>query len=98
MPAELLSHRREDLFANSPSSRELKRSKSEAVSTEAGTPSSTAASAVHRPSPESDTRPEKPARSGSSRSAVAVRSRSHDPTTEPRRHTSATSAVSIVYW
>ena len=59
-------------------------------------PSSMAAIDVHRPSPESDTRPEKSSRSGESCRAAAVRSSSHEPTTLPRRHTSATSAVSIV--
>src|SRR6185369_17710992 len=44
---------------NSASPRELKRSKSEAARTCAGTPSSIAASSVHRPSPESETRPVK---------------------------------------
>src|SRR5262249_32879636 len=39
------------------SPREAKRSKSEAASTGAGTPVSTAACTVHRPSPESLTRP-----------------------------------------
>src|SRR5262249_40171800 len=44
---------------NSASPRELKRSKSEAARTCAGTPSSIAASSVHRPSPESETLPVK---------------------------------------
>ena len=52
------------LSANSASPRELKRSYSAAVSTGAGTPSSMAALIVQRPSPESDTRPAKFARSG----------------------------------
>ena len=46
------------------SSREAKRSKSDAASTGAGTPMSTAALTVQRPSPESDTRPARPSRSG----------------------------------
>ena len=52
------------LSAKSASPRELKRSYSAAASTCAGTPSSTAASAVQRPSPESETRPEKLAQLG----------------------------------
>ena len=63
----------------------------------AGTPSSTAAITVQRPSPESETRPAKSARSGEAASAAAVRSTSQEPTTEPRRQTSATSATSISY-
>ncbi len=66
--------------------------------TEAGTPSSTAASTVHRPSPESDTRPLKSDRSGDLAKAAAGRSTSQELTTEPRRQTSATSPGSIVYW
>ena len=57
-----------------------------------------AARIVQRPSPESDTRPPKPERSDSVASAAAVRSRSHDATTLPRRQTSATSATSMSYW
>ena len=45
------------LLANSSQSRELNRENSALVSTGAGTPSSTAAIAVQRPSPESETRP-----------------------------------------
>jgi hypothetical protein len=65
-----------------------------AESTGTGTPSSIAARIVQRPSPESDTRPPNPSRSGDAASAAAVRSRSHDATTEPRRQTSAISATS----
>ena len=63
--------------------------------TPAGTPVSMAAATVQRPSPESDTRPAKSSSSGERASASAVRSTSQDPTTEPRRQTSATSATSI---
>jgi hypothetical protein len=66
--------------------------------TEAGTPVSTAASTVHRPSPESDTRPLKSSRSGDLANAAAVRSTSQELITEPRRHTSATSPTLISYW
>ena len=66
--------------------------------TGAGTPSSTAARTVQRPSPESETRPAKSSRSGERAKASAVRSTSHEPTTEPRRQTSATSATSMSYW
>src|SRR5262249_26776288 len=83
---------------NSASPRELKRSKSEAARTCAGTPSSIAASSVQRPSPESETRPVKRSRRGSLASAAAVRSSSQEATTLPRRHTSATSARSRSYW
>ena len=85
------------LFANSPSSREEKREYSAAVSTSAGTPSSIAAIAVQRPSPESETRPAKPSSSGDSCSAAAVRSSSHDSTTLPRRQTSVIAGTSSVY-
>src|SRR6266699_6368389 len=83
---------------NAPRSLDSNRSYSEAAMTEAGTPSSTAASTVHRPSPESDTRPLKSDRSGDLANAAAVRSTSQELTTEPRRHTSATSPTSITYW
>src|SRR5207247_5290491 len=74
------------LSVKSASPRELKRSYSAAVRTWAGMPSSTAAITVHRPSPLSDTRPLKSERSGSSCSAMAMRSSSHDEITLPRRH------------
>jgi hypothetical protein len=45
-----------------------------------------AALIVQRPSPESDTRPPKRARDGSSHRALAVRSSSHEAITLPRRH------------
>src|SRR5204863_4610821 len=67
-------------------SREPKREKSALESTGAGTPSSIAAIAVQRPSPESETRPEKSFRSGDSNRAAAERSSSHDAITLPRRH------------
>jgi hypothetical protein len=59
-----------------------------------GAPSSMAAWMVQRPSPESDTRPEKPLRSRLLVSALAVRSSSQEPTTLPRRQTSAMSRSS----
>ena len=86
------------LSAKSASPRELKRSNSAALSTGAGAPSSIAAVIVQRPSPESETRPEKFARSGCLARAMAVRSSSHDATTLPRRQTSATSARFKLYW
>jgi len=46
---------------------------------------------VQRPSPESETRPAKPASVGSLASAAAVRSASHEAITLPRRHNSAIS-------
>ena len=86
------------LSANSSRRREAKREYSAVVSTGAGTPSSIAAMAVHRPSPESETRPENSVRSGDSCNAIAVRSSSQEPMTLPRRHTSATSGMSMSYW
>ena len=65
---------------------------------EQGTPSSIAALIVHRPSPESDTRPAYLLRFGSSTNADAVRSNSHDAITLPRRHTSVTSRRLSSYW
>ena len=59
---------------------------------------SIAAIEVQRPSPESETRPEKSARSGDSCIAAAVRSSSQEPITLPRRQTSATSGRSRSYW
>ena len=65
-----------------------KRSKSAAARTCAGTASSIAASSVHRPSPESDTCPRSRRATDRCASARAVRSRSHEATTLPRRQTS----------
>src|SRR5262245_6783144 len=84
--------------AKSSRSLEANRSYSAVVSTPAGTPSSIAAIEVQRPSPESETRPSKPERSGDSWNEAAVRSRSHDPTTLPRRQTSAIWGMSMSYW
>ena len=86
------------MLANSSSPREAKRENSAGVSTGAGTPSSIAAWAVQRPSPESETRPEKFSSSGLATKAAAVRSSSHEPTTLPRRQTSAISGMSNSYW
>ena len=83
---------------NSPLSRDSNRWYSDAEITGAGTPSSTAASTVQRPSPESDTWPLKSSSWGDLAKAAAVRSISHELITEPRRHTSATSATLISYW
>ena len=98
MPAELFAHRREDPVAEVVQPREEKRSWSAVVSTGVGMPSSIAAIAVQRPSPESETRPAKSSRSGESRIAAAVRSSSQEPITLPRRQTSATSGRSRSYW
>src|SRR5439155_2683104 len=78
--------------------RESKRSYREAVRTWAGTASSMAALMVQRPSPESETRPAKPSSPGSWAKAAAVKSRSHEATTLPRRQTSVTSAMLKSYW
>src|SRR5262249_44629724 len=75
----------------------LKRSSRAVLSTGTGTPSSMAAATVQRPSPESETRPEKPSSAGLLVKALAVRSSSHEATTLPRRHTSATSRSSNSY-
>ena len=80
---------------NVPRSRDSKRWYSAAVMTSAGTPASTAASTVQRPSPESDTRPPNSSSSGDCARAAAVRSTSQELITDPRRHTSATSATSM---
>src|SRR5580658_211060 len=86
------------LSAKSASPRELNRSYSAADNTWAGTPSSIAASMVQRPSPESDTRPAKCARSGDCINAAAERSSSQDATTLPRRQSSAMSGRLRSYW
>src|ERR1051325_6727172 len=83
---------------NSASPRDAKRSKSAAASTCAGTASSMAASSVQRPSPESDPRPVKRSSAGSTAQAPAVRSRSHEATTLPRRQTSVMAPRSRSYW
>src|SRR5271166_2669385 len=77
------------LSAYSAAPRDSKRPNRAALRTGAGTPSSIAACNVQRPSPESDTLPAKPLSDGSCRSAAAVRSRSQEPITLPRRQSSA---------
>src|SRR5215469_5616169 len=62
------------LAAKSSSPREVKRWKSDAVSTGAGAVDSMAARIVQRPSPESETRPEKRSSVGCSNRDIAVRS------------------------
>ena len=57
MSAKFIRIAERTLSANYAWPRELKRAYKEAVSTGAGTASSTAALIVHRPSPESDTHP-----------------------------------------
>jgi hypothetical protein len=78
--------------------RDSNRSNSDAESTGTGTPSSTAARTVHRPSPESLTLPENESSCGSSTNEVAVRSSSQLATTLPRRHTSEMAPRSKSYW
>src|SRR5262249_30356922 len=78
--------------------REAKRSKRDAVRTWAGTPTSLAAATVHRPSPESETLPPNFSRVGSEARAWAVRSRSQEGMTLPRRQSSAMSARLKSYW
>ena len=86
------------MSANRSSWREENREYSALVRTGVGTPSSIAAIDVQRPSPESETRPEKFSRSGDWYRERASRSSSHEPMTLPRRQTSATSVVSKSYW
>ena len=85
-------------FAKWLRSRDANRENNAVVNVGAGTPSSIAASAVHLPSPESETRPEYSSRRGDSCNASAVRSSNHDAMTLPRRHTSATATRSKSYW
>src|SRR5216117_842064 len=80
------------LAAKSSSPRDVNLWNKDAVSTGAGAVDSMAARIVQRPSPESETRPEKRSSVGCSRREMAVKSRSHDATTLPRRHTSVMSA------
>src|SRR6185437_14047178 len=78
--------------ANVCSSRERKRTNKAADRTSTGTASSMAASIVQRPSPESCTKPEYSDKVGFSTSAIAVKSRSQELITLPRRQTSEMSA------
>src|SRR6266850_6877593 len=78
--------------AKSSSPRDVNRWNNDAVRTGAGAVDSTAARIVQRPSPESDTRPEKRSSVGCSSREMAVRSSSHEATTLPRRQTSVMSA------
>jgi ABC-type multidrug transport system ATPase subunit len=78
--------------------RELKRWLRAVERTGTGTASSMAAVIVQRPSPESDTRPANSLRSGSSTSAVAVRSSNQEAMTLPRRHSSVMSRRLRSYW
>src|ERR1700722_16253040 len=80
------------LHAKSASPRGEKRSESASVNTGEGALDSIPARIVQRPSPESETRPEYLSRLGCSVNEIAVRSRSHEAITLPRRHTSLTSA------
>ena len=85
------------LSAKSSCPRELNRSNSAADSTAAGTASSIAAATVHRPSPESDTRPGK-----RPQLRLLLQRRPSDPAANsrspPRCHNSAISARSNSYW
>ena len=92
MAAKLEAHRRKQLVCEITFSARSETIIKRGAETGTGAPSSMAARIVHRPSPESDTLPEKFESVGSLASALAVRSRSHDATTLPRRQTSATSA------
>ena len=78
MAAELPSHRREQLVRVEPLAARGEPREQRGGEHSAGTPSSIAAIAVQRPSPESETRPANPSSAGDSWSAAAVRSSSHD--------------------
>ena len=78
-----MAERSRSAYSSQP--REQNRSNRAVLSTPADTPSSMAAWIVHRPSPESETRPENSFRSGLCSSAAAVRSSSHEAMTLPRR-------------
>src|SRR6266480_3802363 len=73
------------LAAKSSSPRDVNLWNRDAVSTGAGAVDSMAARMVQRPSPESETRPEKRSSVGCSRREMAVRSRSHDATAGRQR-------------
>ncbi len=84
---------------NSPRPRDSNRSYSEAVMTGAGT--ALVDGGEHRPSALAGVRDPAGVRSsspGERANASAIRSTSHDPTTDPRRQTSATSPTSMSYW
>ena len=82
----------------SASPREVKRWYSAAVRTGTGTASSMAALIVHRPSPESETRPVKDESRASLVRAADVKSSSHEAITLPRRQTSVMSRRLRSYW
>src|SRR5207244_621150 len=89
--ANRMAERSRSAYSSQP--REHNRSNRGVLSTPADTPSSMAAWMVQRPSPESETLPEKPARSGLCKRACVVRSSSQEAMTLPRRQTSAMSAT-----
>src|SRR5437763_8029085 len=84
-------------FWKSASPRDVNRPNRAAARTLAGTASSIAASRVHRPSPESETRPAKRSSAGTLVSDATGRSSSQEAITLPRRHTSVMSARSKSY-
>jgi hypothetical protein len=92
--AEFIAHRRQHLFGKCMlSGLERKRTNKAAVNTSAEIASSIAAWIVRQPSAESCTTPVYLVNAASSAKAPAVRSRSQEPTTLPRRQSSAISAA-----
>ena len=81
--AEAQAHGRKHAVGKSASPRELKRANSAVASTGTGTPASTAACMVQRPSPESATWPANCSSVGFSASCPASRSSSQELTTLP---------------
>ena len=98
MSTELKTHRRQKFVLEIRFAAQVKRSVRAVVRTGTGTASSMAALIVHRPSPESETRPMKFESEASWARADAVKSSNHEAITLPRRHTSAMSCRSRSYW
>jgi hypothetical protein len=92
--AEFIAHRRQQAVGERIDSRERRRSSSDRVITGAGTSSAMASATVQRPSPESSTYGAMPSSDGLRLRASVLRSSSHERTTLPWRHTSATWARS----
>src|SRR5206468_3975159 len=98
MASERLSHGGQHLFRKGLFLAGAKARKQRRVSVGTGTAFSKASKMVQRPLPESCTYPFKPSSFGSSCSADAVNSKSHERTTLPCIHRSAILARSRLYW
>ena len=96
--AEPESHRRQELVLEVRLAARAESLVKRGGETGTGTASSIAALIVHRPSPESETRPANSESAGSFARPAAVRSSSHEAITLPRRHTSAMSRKLKSYW